>query len=269
MPWARPEPGGDHVTQMAWDADQYLKFGGERTQPARDLIARVPLAAPRSIVDLGCGPGNSTEMLAQRWPGAEVTGVDSSPAMLDQARKDYPGMRWIEADIAAWSSAGAHDLIFANAALQWVPDHEKVFPALLDALPAGGVLAVQMPRNFDAPNHVLLRETAAEPRWAARMPEERRALRVGDPGFYHDLLAPLAARLDIFEIEYLHVLDGPEGVVEWMKGTGLRPFLQRLDASEHGDFLQSYLDRVKQAYPRRASGKVLFPFRRIFLVASR
>lgn len=257
------------MTQIAWDAAQYLKFGESRTQPARDLVARVPLAAPRTIVDLGCGPGNSTEMLALRWPEAEVTGVDSSPAMLQQARRDFPGMRLIEADIAGWSSAGAHELIFSNAALQWVPDHATVFPALLRALPPGGVLAVQMPRNFAAPNHALLRETAAEPRWAPRMPDEARLMPVGDPGFYHDLLAPRAARLDIFEIEYLHVLDGPEGVVEWMKGSGLRPFLQRLDASEHEDFLASYLDRLKAAYPRRASGQVLFPFRRIFIVASR
>ncbi len=257
------------MTQIAWDADQYLKFGGERAQPSRDLIAWVPLAAPRRIVDLGCGPGNSTEMLARRWPEAEVTGVDSSPGMLDQARKDYPDKRWIESDIAHWSSPGNYDLIFSNAALQWVPDHEKVFLALIDALPMGGVLAVQMPRNFTAPNHALLRETAAEPRWAARMPDEARLMPVGEPGFYHDLLAPRVARLDIFEIEYLHVLDGPEGIVEWMKGTGLRPFLQRLDPSEHGDFLASYLERLKQAYPRRASGQVLFPFRRIFIVASR
>jgi trans-aconitate 2-methyltransferase len=257
------------VTQIAWDADQYLKFSGPRTQPARDLVARVPLAAPRSVVDLGCGPGNSTEMVALRWPDAEVTGVDSSPEMLAEARRDHPEMRWIQADITEFSAPGAHDLIFSNAALQWVPDHDRVFPALLDALPPGGVLAVQMPRNFAAPNHVLLRETAAEARWAARMPDEGRLMPVGDPGFYHDLLAPLAARLDIFEIEYLHVLDGPDGIVEWMKGSGLRPFLQRLEASEHGDFLASYLDRVKQAYPRRASGKVLFPFRRIFLLASR
>jgi trans-aconitate 2-methyltransferase len=164
---------------------------------------------------------------------------------------------------------GAHDLVFSNAALQWVPDHARVFPALLDALPPGGVLAVQMPRNSDAPNHALLRETAASPRWAAQMPEETRVLTVGDPGFYYDLLAPRAAHLDIFEIEYLHVMDGPEGIVEWMKGTGLRPFLQRLDGPERDAFLESYLERLARAYPRRTDGKVLFPFRRIFLVASR
>lgn len=257
------------MTQIAWDADQYLKFGGERAQPSRDLVARVPLASPRRIVDLGCGPGNSTELLAQRWPLAEVTGIDSSPDMLAQARADYPAGRWIEADIAAWSPEVPHDLIFSNAALQWVPDHARVFPALFDALPPGGVLAVQMPRNFAAPNHALLRETAALPRWAARMPDEARLMPVGDPGFYYDLLASRAARLDIFEIDYLHVLDGPEGVVEWMKGTGLRPFLQRLDPSEHPSFLAAYLDRLKEAYPRRTDGKVLFPFRRLFLVASR
>jgi trans-aconitate 2-methyltransferase len=257
------------MTQMAWDADQYLTFGGQRTQPSRDLLARVPLAAPRRIVDLGCGPGNSTELLARRWPDAEVTGIDSSPEMLAQARADYPALRWIEADIAALPPDGAHDLVFSNAALQWVPDHARVFPALFDALPPGGVLAVQMPRNFDAPSHVLLRETAASPRWAARMPPETRVLTVGDPGFYHDLLAPRAARLDIFEIEYLHVMDGPEGIVEWMKGTGLRPFLQRLEGADLAAFLESYLEKLALAYPRRADGKVLFPFRRIFLVASR
>ena len=257
------------MAQMAWDADQYMKFGGQRTQPSRDLLARVPLAAPRRIVDLGCGPGNSTDLLAQRWPDAEVTGIDSSPDMLAQARRAYPALRWIEADIAALPPDGAHDLVFSNAALQWVPDHARVFPALFDALPPGGVLAVQMPRNLDAPSHAVLRETAASPRWAAQMPREPRVISVGDPGFYYDLLAPRAAHLDIFEIEYLHVMDGPEGIVEWMKGTGLRPFLQRLAGPELDAFLASYLEKLDRAYPRRADGKVLFPFRRIFVVASR
>lgn len=257
------------MTQMAWDADQYLKFGGHRTQPARDLLARVPLAAPRRIVDLGCGPGNSTELLARRWPDAEVTGIDSSPEMLAQARASYPALRWVEADIAHLPPDGPHDLVFSNAAFQWVPDHARVFPALLDALPPGGVLAVQMPRSSDAPTHALLRELAASPRWAARMPGETRVHAVGDPGFYYDLLAPRAARLDIFEIEYLHVMDGPEGIVEWMKGTGLRPFLQRLEGADLQAFLATYLEGLALAYPRRADGKVLFPFRRIFLVASR
>ena len=257
------------MSQVAWDAGQYLKFGGQRTQPSRDLLARVPLAAPRRVIDLGCGPGNSTDLLAQRWPDAEVTGVDSSHEMLAQARRDYPALRWIEADIAALPPDGAHDLVFSNAAFQWVPDHARVFPALFDALPPGGVLAVQMPRNFDAPSHALLRETAASPRWAARMPGETRAFPVGEPGFYYDLLAPRAAYLDIFEIEYLHVMDGPEGIVEWMKGTGLRPYLQRLEEAEQGAFLESFLEKLARAYPRRSDGKVLFPFRRLFLLASR
>jgi trans-aconitate 2-methyltransferase len=260
---------GNHTAQLAWDAGQYLRFGDERTQPARDLLARVPLTAPKRVIDLGCGPGNSTAMVAERFPGAEVTGVDSSPEMLAQARADHPTWRWIEADIAAWSPDGAHDLIFSNAALQWVPDHARLFPALFDALPPGGVLAVQMPRNFAAPTHALMRETAADPRWSARLPAETRVFPVGEPGLYYDLLAPRASRLDIFEIEYLHVLDGPEGVVEWMKGTGLRPFLQRLDPAEQAPFLAAYLDRLTKAYPRRADGKVLLPFRRLFLLASR
>lgn len=257
------------MTQMAWDAGQYLKFGEERTQPARDLLARVPLASPRRVVDLGCGPGNSTALLIQRWPEAEVTGIDSSPAMLEQARRDYPKGHWVEADIGAWSPAEAHDLVFSNAALQWVPDHARVFPALLDTLSPGGVLAVQMPRNYDAPTHALLREMAAHPRWSPRMPEHLRRFPVSEPGFYYDLLAPRAARLDVFEIEYLQVTDGPEGIVEWMKGTGIRPFLQDLDEAGRAELLADYLARVEQAYPRRADGKVLFPFRRLFLLASR
>jgi trans-aconitate 2-methyltransferase len=257
------------MTAVTWDVGQYLKFGDERTQPARDLIARVPLLAPRRIVDLGCGPGNSTAMVAQRWPDAEVTGVDSSSAMLEQARRDYPDGRWIEADIAAFAPSGHYDLIFSNAALQWVPEHARVLPALFAALPPGGVLAVQMPRNFSAPTHALLRETAADARWSARMPDAVRRLPVAEPGDYYDLLAPSSARLDIFEIEYVHVMAGPEAIVEWMKGTGLRPYLQRLPEAEQGTFLTAYLERLAAAYPRRSDGKVLLPFRRIFLVASR
>ena len=256
------------MSQVAWDAGQYLKFGGQRTQPSRDLLARVPLASPRRVIDLGCGPGNSTDLLTQRWPDAQVIGVDNSPEMLVQARRDYPALRWIEADIAAMPLDGDHDLIFSNAAFQWVPDHERVFPALFDALPMGGMFAVQMPRNFKTPNHALLRETATSPRWAARMPNKARAYPVREPDFYYDLLAPRASYLDIFEIEYLHVMDGPDGIVEWMKGTGLRPYLQRLDEAEQGDFLASFLEKLARAYPRRANGTVLFPFRRLFLLAS-
>jgi trans-aconitate 2-methyltransferase len=251
-----------------WNPSQYLKFADERTRPAADLLARVPLAAPASVVDLGCGPGNSTELLARRWPGARLTGVDSSAAMLAQAARDHPDWTWEQADIAAWSPKAPVDLIFANAALHWVPDHPALFPRLFGHLAPGGVLAVQMPRNFDAPSHALMRAVAAEPRWRDRLAGVV-GRPVAEPGVYYDLLAPLAGRIDLWESEYMHVLEGPAAILEWVRGTGLRPYLDPLDKAEQADFTARYLAALAEAYRPAADGKVLFSFRRLFLVATR
>ncbi|HEX7007303.1 MAG TPA: trans-aconitate 2-methyltransferase [Alphaproteobacteria bacterium] len=251
-----------------WSPSQYLKFADERTRPAADLLARVPLAAPAAIVDLGCGPGNSTELLARRWPDARLIGVDSSAAMLAQAASDHPEWIWEQADIAVWSPAAPVDLIFANAALHWVPDHGTLLPRLFGHVASGGALAVQMPRNFDAPSHALMRRVADAPRWRRRLAGVV-GRPVAEPAAYYDLLAPLARRLDLWESEYMHVLDGVDAILEWVRGTGLRPYLDPLDPAEREAFTDRYLAALADAYPRAADGKVLFPFKRLFLVAMR
>jgi trans-aconitate 2-methyltransferase len=252
-----------------WNADQYLKFPEERTQPSRDLAARIQLAAPHRIIDLGCGPGNSTQILVQRWPEAQVEGIDSSAAMIVAARRDFPGQAWSVGDIAAWPKAEGekYDLVFANAALQWVGDHASLYPALFARVAADGALAVQVPANLDAPAQVAMRDLAASDMWREHF-QGVRPWHVHDAGFYYDRLAGSAARVDLWYTDYIHVLDGAAAIVEWYKGTGLRPFLDALLSEADRDrFLQDYLERIASHYPPQADGKVLFPFRRLFLVA--
>ena len=248
----------------SWSPSQYLKFSEERTRPCRDLAARVKLTAPRRIIDLGCGPGNSTEVLAERWPAAELTGLDSSADMIAQARSAHPQWTWIMADIAQWAAADhLYQLAFSNAALQWVPGHAVLLPQLLTC---AEVLAMQVPGNRDGPAHRVMREVAK------RYPLDGRVREwfAHDAAFYYDTLAPHALRLDLWETEYLHVMDSAESIVEWYKGTGMRPFLEALDSdADRGRFTADYLAAIKEAYPARPDGKVLFPFRRIFVIACR
>jgi trans-aconitate 2-methyltransferase len=253
-----------------WSARQYLKFEDERTRPPRDLLAQVPLQRPRRVVDLGCGPGNSTELLIERYPQAEVIGLDSSPDMLTQARKRLPNCSFVRGDIATWEPAGPTDLLFANAVIQWVPDHQAVLQRLLRALPAGGVLAVQMPDNTREPALVLMQEVARGGPYAGH-PGLHNAARddLPSPRGYYDLLRPLCSHLDIWHIVYNHVMSGPEGIVEWFKGSALRPFLDALDEAARSEFVAEYTAKIAQAYPACADGKVLLRFPRLFIVAAR
>ena len=254
---------------MSWKPEHYLEFGDHRTRPAVDLLARIALPAPARVADLGCGPGNSTRLLAARWPEAAVTGVDNSAEMLASAVASGIRAAWIESDIAAWTPAARYDVIFSNAALQWLPDHARLLPRLFDRLAPGGVLAVQMPRNFGSPSHVLLREVAATGPWAARVEPLLLREPVAAPAWYHDLLAPLAASLDIWESEYLQVLDGDDPVLSWTRSTALRPVLEALEGDEVRAFEADYASRLRAAYPRRPDGRTLFPFRRLFMLAAR
>ena len=263
----------------SWNSDQYLKFAGERTQPAVDLAARVAIDAPGRVIDLGCGPGNSTAVAAHRWPHAAITGLDSSPGMLATARNDFPGWQWLEGDIARWRAGDAttaaaneppFDVVFSNAALQWVPDHRREFPRLFAQVAPGGALAVQMPANFDAPPHRVMRELAGSATWRAHFPTAPREWLVHPPEFYYDLLAPLASRLELWCTDYQHVLAGLDGIIEWYRGTGLRPWLDALpDDATREQFLGAYRARLVPYFPTRADGRVLFPFRRLFLIAYR
>ena len=256
-----------------WNSDQYLKFAHERTQPAADLAARVAIAAPRRLIDLGCGPGNSTAVVANRWPAAQLTGLDSAAAMLASARKILPAAHWIEADITTWAAratAASFDVIFANASLQWVPDHAKVLPQLLAAVAPGGALAFQVPANFDAPPHGLMRELGASAAWRAHFTPPPREWRVHAPEFYYDTLAPLAARVELWTTDYLHVFADVDGIVEWYRGTGLRPWLDALpDETTRNRFLADYHALLAPHFPSRADGRILFPFRRLFVIAYR
>jgi trans-aconitate 2-methyltransferase len=254
----------------SWNPNQYLEFNDERTQPCRDLVARIALKDPAPIVDLGCGPGNSTQVLMERWPAAKILGLDSSPDMIAKARQTYPAGEWATADIATWSAPEPFDLVFSNAALQWVPGHETLYPRLLEQVVPGGALAVQVPFNMGAPAHEGMRELAASPEWRGHFPTAVREWYVNQPGSYYDWLSPHSRRVDLWTTEYLHVLAGPEAIVEWYKGTGLRPFLDLLpDPADRERFLSDYLKLVTRDYPRQANGRVLFPFHRLFLIAYR
>jgi len=252
---------------MAWDPAQYGRFAGPRLQPGLDLIARLPDAVSGPVVDLGCGNGDLTALLAARFGRAE--GIDSDPAMLAAARQRHPTLAFARMAIEDWmaTAPGEHGLLFSNAALHWVEGHERLFPALLDRLAPGGMLAVQMPRSMVLPSHHLLAEIAAEPEWDGRAGV--RTDWVWAPERYHDLLAPLTARLEIWETEYLHVLTGPDAVFEWVKGSALTAVRASLDAAAFARFAERYREGLRRLYPSRPDGTTLFPFRRLFLLAGR
>ncbi len=253
-----------------WNSEQYLKFAGERTRPAHDLAARVALESPRRVIDLGCGPGNSTAVLAQRWPGAQLTGLDSSPAMLATARKDYPQWYWMESDIATWATDQPFDVVFSNAAMQWVADHDNVVPRQFAQVAPGGAWAMQIPANLGAPPHRIIRELASSAAWRDKFHFPAREWRPEAPPFYYNVLAPLAARVDIWETEYLHVLPNVDAIIEWYRGTGLRPWLEALaDDQARVRFLEDYRAALAPEFPPQRDGKILFPFRRLFVIAYR
>ena len=254
---------------VSWDPAKYLEFAEPRLRPAPDLLSRVPLEAPGIVYDLGCGAGNVTRLLAQCWPAARVTGVDASAAMLAKAAETSPGITWVEADLQGWTPPRPADLIFSNAALHWLDGHAALFPRLVASLAPGGILAVQMPRNHGSPSHTEMAAVARGGPWWDRLAPHLRAEPVAPPAAYHDILAPHVRSLDVWETEYLHVLEGLHPVVEWIKGSALRPLLEPLSEAERRAFLAEYTARIDRAYPARPDGRTLFPFRRLFLVAVR
>ena len=252
----------------AWDDEHYLRFADARTLPATDLLSRIALSKPRRVVDLGCGPGNSTAPLNARWPDATVTGVDSSEALLSAARRDHPGIAFETGDIASWTPMEPVDVVFANASLQWVGDHERLVPRLFDQVAPSGVLAVQMPRNHDFATHRLMRQVAAEGEWRDRLAGARDASPVKPPEFYYDLLAPRAAHFTIWETNYIQIMDGVQAIIAWLRGTGLRPFLARLTEAEKPVFLDRYAALLAEEYQPQTDGKILLPYPRLFFIAT-
>ena len=253
-----------------WDPQQYLKFAKERTRPSHELLSRVMLEQPTRVIDLGCGPGNSTQVLFKRWPKADITGLDSSSEMLAKAVKDHPFWHWIQADLDTWVADKPYDVIFSNATLQWVPNHAEFFPRLMQQVVPGGVLAVQMSYNLHAPSHRIFQETAEEPGWRAKMDGHIKPIFVHAPAEYYQFLEPHAQQIDIWVTEYLQVMPDAAAILEWIKGTGLRQYLDVLSSDEDRKRLEEQcLLRFAEAYPPQANGNVLFPFKRLFIVATR
>jgi trans-aconitate 2-methyltransferase len=254
-------------TVALWNDAQYLKFGDERTRPARELLVRVPLGRAAVVVDLGCGPGNSTALLRERWPDAKLTGIDNSPEMLERARRDFPSIEWILGDAGGYRASEPVDLLFANAVLHWLPHHATLFPSLIEQVRTGGVLAVQMPQSFQEPSHRLMREVRA--RLMPGRSEVTAATPVESAAFYYDLLAPRATAVDIWRTTYEHVMPDAAAIVEWVKGTGLRPYLDGLTEGERAAYLSEYQAALELVYPAQIDGKRLFSFPRLFVVAVR
>ncbi len=254
-----------------WNPALYRQFEDERTRPARELLGRVPLAAARCVYDLGCGPGNSTELLVERFPGAEVIGTDDSAAMLVEAIQRLPQARFEQSDIANWAPGGdAPDLVYANASLQWLGDHATLIPRLFAALAPGGVLALQMPDNLAEPSHRLMREVASEAPWAKAIGDAGAVRsRLLEAGQYYDLLARDAAQVDVWHTVYRHPMASANAIVQWLRSTGLRPFLDALDTPLQPSFLAEYERRIDLAYPARTDGRRLLAFPRLFIVARR
>jgi trans-aconitate 2-methyltransferase len=257
-----------HQMPDTWSPATYLQFEDERTRAARDLLAQVPLTAAKKVVDVGCGPGNSTALLVARYPEAKAIGMDSSPAMLEEARKALPSALFIEADANVWLPDADTDLVFANATYQWIPKHLEMFRRILGVLGAGAVLAVQMPDNLAEPTHQLMQQVAAGGRWAERLSDAARAA-LPPVRAYYAALQPAASRLDIWHTIYNHVLSSPDDIVDWVRGTGLRPFIDPLAPDERDEFLRLYRARIADAYPPMVDGKVLLRFPRLFIVAVR
>jgi trans-aconitate 2-methyltransferase len=254
---------------VQWDPEQYLRFAEHRARPFDDLLPRVMAMDPAYVVDVGCGPGGLTERLATRWPGAEVVGVDSSAEMIARATpRAREGLRFVEADLRDWQPERPVDVLVSNATLQWVPDHLAQLPRLAAMLAPGGWLALQLPGNFDAPSHTELAALRRSPRWRERLAGLAERAAVHEPETYLATLAAAGLVVDVWETTYLQVLPGEDAVLEWMKGTGLRPTLELLTDAEAAEFVADYGARLRAAYPRQPFGTVL-PYRRIFGVGHR
>ena len=270
-------PRRDHQGEFAgtcWAPAQYLKFSEQRLRPALELLDRATPGRPGVIYDLGCGSGHITRLLAQRWPSSEVYGVDSSQQMLAEAASEPSAVRWIDADIRSWVPKKSPDLVYSNAALHWVGGHRELFLRLVDCLNTGGCLAVQMPLSWNLPSHRLMRETLASggpggaPIGDSALLSALSRNWVGDADSYREVLSSRARRLDIWETQYVHSLEGEDSVFEWVSGSGLRPVINGLSGKDRIRFLEIYRERLREAYPRDQENITIYPFPRLFIVAS-
>lgn len=265
---------GKGLDRLTWDPDSYMAFADLRSRPGLELIARINHPNPEVIVDLGCGPGHLTAVLARRWPDARIVGIDDSAEMLERAASQFPSqqwptIKWQHAEIATWVPSYPVSIVFSNAALHWLGNHQVLLPYLLSLISIGGVLAVQMPDNWDQPSHRQISRLVDDPRWRSRTAPVFLGHPVADPAEYRSWLRPQAVELDLWRTTYHHVLEGPDAVVEWVQGSVLRPILAALEPEEAADFLTQLTEAYRTAYPMEADGMTPFPFSRLFIVARR
>jgi trans-aconitate 2-methyltransferase len=246
----------------------YLKFDRERIQPSIDLVTRINFDNPQKIIDIGCGPGNSTQILVQRWPGSEITGVDNSPAMIEKAKKDYPGLNWRLLDAGKDEIDGKFDIVFSNATIQWIPGHSRLLKIFYELLNDKGLVAVQVPLFWDMPIGKAIKRIATNSRWISVTKGVTDVFTIHDPSFYYDNLSELFHSIDIWETHYFHLLDSHLSILEMIKSTGLRPYLDKLETNvDKKAFEEMVLEKIIEDYPLQKDGKVLFPFRRLFFIA--
>lgn len=252
----------------SWNPDQYLKFARERTQASVDLVSRIEVENPRSIIDIGCGPGNSTRVLRDRWPNAHFSGLDNSEEMISKARTDFPDIEWITGDVRSYRFTEEYDIVFSNAAIQWIPDHKELVPGLFNIVRPGGALAIQVPADQDSPIRRSLLSASSREKWARYTSGCERMINYRTAEYYYDIVTRLSKRFDLWETVYYHILDSQAALIEWYKGTAMKPFLESLpDDANRREFENDVLVGCKDNYEVRKDGNVLYPFRRVFFVA--
>lgn len=253
---------------MSWNSEQYLKFKAERTQPAIDLANRITVRAPTDIIDIGCGPGNSTKILKKRYPNAAVVGADNSENMLEAARKKYPDIEFIICDASRdlGRLCGKFDIVFSNACIQWVPDHHKLLREMMSLLKEGGELAVQIPMNYDEPIHKIIGETASSEKWRDKFNDPRHFYTL-TPEKYYDILSEISSDFSMWQTTYFHRMKSHSNIMEWYKSTGLRPYLETLSPADKEEFEKDIFTEVEKAYPKQANGEIIFRFPRLFFKA--
>lgn len=250
-----------------WNPDLYMQFGSERTQPSIDLIDRINLVKPKTIIDIGCGPGNSTQVLVNRWSKAKITGLDSSSAMIKQAKHDYPSQEWIVADALTYRSGIKYDIVFSNAAIQWIPNHEDLLKKFHGMLSANGLIAIQIPLFWDMPLGKIINNTAKDAPWKIQTEGVSDLFTIYDYSFYYDLLSELFTSIEIWETKYFHILDSHLSILKMIRSTGLKPYLEKLNSdSEKNQFEKEVLRKIENTYSKQKNGNVLLPFKRLFFI---
>ncbi len=262
--------GGHSCSSGDWDPGLYMKFGDERTRPSIDLVSRIDIENPKTIIDIGCGPGNSTRILHQRWPESRITGIDNSPAMIEKAKNDYPGQEWKIADAAKFNPGEKYDIVFSNATIQWISNHEKLIAGFMDLVGEQGALAIQIPLYQHMPISGLIERTASMGKWKLETRGCGELLTFHERGFYYDLLAKRCSSLNMWETSYVHVMNDHNDILEMVKSTGMKPYLEAIESeNDRHDFGKEVLREIERAYPAQRDGRVLFPFERLFFVAYR